>query len=47
MKKRTFDVYCHEDRDLKFWLPGLSIYLKEINYSSERYKTKKISMNKV
>jgi hypothetical protein len=30
MKKRTFDVYCPEEKDLKFWIPGLSLFLKDL-----------------
>ena len=41
MKKRTFDVYCPEEVDLKFWVSGLSIFLKDLKYDSIKYVVSK------
>lgn len=37
LKKRTFDVYLPEERDLFFWLPGLSLCLRDLNYDHVNY----------
>jgi hypothetical protein len=46
MKKRTFDVYCTDELDLKFWIPGLSLFLKEFKYNSLKYVAKSVGVKK-
>ena len=46
LKKRTFDLYCKEERDLLFWVPGISLCLRELEYPHWRENKWKVQVKK-
>ena len=47
LKKRTLDFYCPKEVDIFFWLPGISICLKDFIFQNENYSSAKKSKSKL
>jgi hypothetical protein len=41
LKKRTFDIYCPDEREIFYLIPGISLCLREIDYSHPKYQVER------